>query len=357
MASILKIKGKWRAQIRRAGQRSLACTFDRKEDADLWARKHEGKIVARRQPLPADVDRLTVGFILREYRKLRDSGDREVVDQSNEHYMLQHLEDDLGQYRVVSLTPALMCEWASARTAQGAGGVTIEMELSKLGTALRYTAARLNLVLPDVIGAARIELAHLRLIASSNKRTRRPTEDELVRILKALPIEYARAVAFAAMSCLRRAEVCRIRWADLNRDDHTIFIKGRKHPRVKGGLDEVVPLNDPALQIIDAQPKTDERIFPLAADTLTQKFREACDALGIVNLKLHDMRHEGTSLLFEEGNEIPIVALFTGHKDWGNLKRYTNLAPSDVRFSPEQRKARAAKKRKAVQQAVLGPEA
>jgi site-specific recombinase XerD len=52
--------------------------------------------------------------------------------------------------------------------------------------------------------------------------------------------------------------------------------------------------------------------------------------LSIPNLHFHDLRHEGTSRLFEEGFEIQQVALVTGHKDWRHLRRYTNLRPEDL---------------------------
>ena len=40
---------------------------------------------------------------------------------------------------------------------------------------------------------------------------------------------------------------------------------------------------------------------------------------------LVDLRHEGTSRLFEAGFAIEQVALVTGHKDWKMLRRYTHL--------------------------------
>ena len=45
----------------------------------------------------------------------------------------------------------------------------------------------------------------------------------------------------------------------------------------------------------------------------------------IEDLHFHDLRHEGTSRLFEAGLPIEKVALVTGHKDWRQLQRYTNL--------------------------------
>ncbi|WP_347349930.1 tyrosine-type recombinase/integrase [Mesorhizobium humile] len=55
-------------------------------------------------------------------------------------------------------------------------------------------------------------------------------------------------------------------------------------------------------------------------------FRRGCGDLDIRDLHFHDLRHEGTSRLFEAGFTIEQVALVTGHKDWKMLRRYTHLS-------------------------------
>ena len=52
--------------------------------------------------------------------------------------------------------------------------------------------------------------------------------------------------------------------------------------------------------------------------------------LGIEDLRFHDLRHEGTSRLFELGHDIPRVAQHTGHRSWQNLQRYTHLTDHGV---------------------------
>ena len=47
-------------------------------------------------------------------------------------------------------------------------------------------------------------------------------------------------------------------------------------------------------------------------------------------MHFHDLRHEGTSRLFEAGLTIEQVPLVTGHKDWKMLKRYTQLRPENL---------------------------
>jgi len=68
--------------------------------------------------------------------------------------------------------------------------------------------------------------------------------------------------------------------------------------------------------------------------------------LGIEELHFHDLRHEGTSRLFEAGFDIPKVALVTGHKDWRMLRRYTNLRPEHLKlvvFAPRRQQMFLAK--------------
>lgn len=355
MASILKLGGKYRAQVRRPGMKSRSKTFSTRAAAAKWARTEETKI-DEGNFTSEESSSVTVGKLVQLYRERRENGARPVDDDSNENYMLQHLETDLGSFRVAGLTPKVMTEWARERSREGAGGYTINMELSKLGTVLRAMAASLNLVFPDVIGAARVELLDMQLISGGNRRKRRPSEDELVRVLAEMPPKYARAAAFAAMSTLRLSEVCRITRDALRAEHQTIWVYGRKHPRKKEGVDEEVPLTDMALEILLAQPQEDgdKRFFPLNPKTLSEHWHHACVELRIPDLRFHDLRHEGTSLLFEEGADIPVVALYTGHKTWDQLKRYTNLSPQDLKFTPEQRRERAQKKRRAVRNA-LGP--
>ena len=52
-----------------------------------------------------------------------------------------------------------------------------------------------------------------------------------------------------------------------------------------------------------------------------------CRDLDIEDLHFHDLRHEGTSRLFEAGFSIEQASLVIGHKDWKMLRRYTHLKP------------------------------
>jgi hypothetical protein len=50
-----------------------------------------------------------------------------------------------------------------------------------------------------------------------------------------------------------------------------------------------------AWAIVARQPRTDERIFPYNAKSVSAAFTRACKILGIKDLRFHDGRHEATS--------------------------------------------------------------
>ncbi len=90
-------------------------------------------------------------------------------------------------------------------------------------------------------------------------------------------------------------------------------------------------LIDP-LQIMLKQPSAwsrKGRIFPHAAQSVSRAFQRATDDTAIVDLRFHDLRHDGASRLFEAGWPIERVALVTGHRDWNMLRRYTQLRAED----------------------------
>jgi integrase len=247
--------------------------------------------------------------------------------------MLKALDRGLGGKRLALVTPDDLVAYANMRRDEGAGPYTINMDVSKLGTALRYGGAALRIAPPDVVGAARPLLTHLRLIGGGGHRERRPTDDELHRVLEHLRSEYgaiyADAAEFAAITAMRRGEVCAITVADLDHA-HRLVRCLRKHPR-KGKVLESVPLLGESWAIALRQPAhASGRIFPIHAGTLSKYFTWTCRALAIPDLHLHDLRHLGTSRLFEEGYAIHEVALVTGHKSWAMLKRYTQLRPEDL---------------------------
>jgi integrase len=353
MASILPVGERWRAQIRRSGQ-SISKTFKTKGAALAWAREQESAIDKGRNAVSAET--ATIGMLIEKYREAREDSGRPVKAKSNEDYILQRLHDAFQSDFAARLTTRQIVSFAQDRRKAGAGGYTVDMDISKLGTVLRHMASLLDIVLSDAIAAARPTLHHLQLIDSGNKRTRRPSPAEIEKIFEWFGEHPEREQAMpdllrVAMQCaFRRGELFEMRWDDLDAENHLVLVRDRKHPRQKIGNNEWIPLIGDSFEVIMRQPRypvpveytakraadptvsphKNEYIFRFDKGTASKYFLEACRAKGIDDLHLHDLRHEATSALFEAGWEIPEVAAVTGHKDWRNLKRYTNLDPAQV---------------------------
>ncbi len=316
MASVLQIGEKWRAQIRRPGRKSISKTFSTKKEAEQWARRTEAAMDDQVVSLiTADI---TVGELIDEYRRMRDELMRPIDPTSNTHYMLQHLSEDLGPEPVRDLTPQRMVKWAKVRREQGAGGYTVNMELSQLGTVIRHTSSFLRVVLPDVVGGARPLLHYGQMISGGTKRTRRPTADELARLLPWLdarnPI-IGDAVRVAIITGMRRGEIARIQWGDIDEEKRAVLVRKRKHPRAIRAKDELVPLLGQAWDIVKRQDQSiDGRIFPVSREALTDAVTAGTRELGIPDLHLHDMRREATSTLRELGFDREARKAITGHK-------------------------------------------
>lgn len=157
----------------------------------------------------------------------------------------------------------------------------------------------------------------------------------------------ARVIKFAVATAMRQEEIFRVKWSDFNGRTKMLIIRDRKDPRQKKGNDQEIPLlaisGYDALALIEEQALQrkdgDDRIFPYNHKSAGTAFTRACKDLKIDDLHFHDLRHEGTSRLFEAGLGIQQVALVTGHKDWKMLRRYTHLKASSLHTFSEAKAA------------------
>lgn len=343
MATFRKLpSGNWRVQVRRK-RRYIAETFRRHKDAEVWAldmerRIDQGEVPSsrvRRQPT-------TFGDLIDLH--LADLQEVGKAPRRSKAFTMEALKEKLGRVRMADLNRERLIRFGRDRLKEGAGPVTIGMDLSYIKTIITHAAAVYGLaVSPEAVDLARVALKRLGLVGKSRSRDRRPTTDEFNRLLAYFDgnprqlIPLARICRFAVATAMRQDEICRIRQADIDASTKTVLIRDRKDPREKDGNDQKVPLLaatgfDAWALLLEQKSatKSRDRIFPYNARSVGTAFRRACRDLKIENLHFHDLRHEGASRLFEAGFTIEQVALVTGHRDWKMLKRYTNLRPEHL---------------------------
>jgi len=349
MASIRKQKsGAWRVQVRRKG-RSLSETFIRFEDAKRWAIDAERQIDRGETPSSARVARV---------QTFSDMVDLHIEDmcavgqapRRSKAATLNALKRELGSCNMVSLDRDRLVRFGRARAAEGAGPMTLSIDIGTIKLVLSHAAAVHGLpVRIEPVDLARLALKRLGLVGKGRERDRRPTQEELDQLIAYFDgnerqiIPMGRVIKFAVATAMRQEEICRVTWDDLNARTKMLTIRDRKDPRAKKGNDQRIPLlaasGYDAMELVEEQRaicgNAENRIFPYHHKSAGTAFTRACQDLKIDDLHFHDLRHEGTSRLFEAGFRIEQVALVTGHKDWKMLRRYTHLRPETLHdFTP-----------------------
>ncbi|WP_421930905.1 integrase [Phenylobacterium sp.] len=341
MASIRKQEsGTWRVQVRRKG-RTVSETFVRYDDAKKWGLDAERQIDRGETPTLSKVGKLqSFGDLIDLH--IADMTDVGKPPGRSKDATLAMLKRRLGSRNMVELDRERLLSFGLERAAEGAGPMTLSIDIGMIKLILSHAAAVHGLpVRVEPVDLARIALKRLGLVGKGKERDRRPTDEELEKLCAHFDgnprqiIPMSRIIKFAVATAMRQEEICRVTWSDLNERTKMLTIRDRKDPREKKGNDQRIPLLSvsgfDALALIEEQRairgNEDDRIFPYAHKSAGTAFTRACQDLKIEDLHFHDLRHEGTSRLFEAGFEIQQVALVTGHKDWKMLRRYTHLRP------------------------------
>jgi integrase len=103
------------------------------------------------------------------------------------------------------------------------------------------------------------------------------------------------------------------------------------HGQLKGGTRRVA-LSSRAMEILKSLKPEEETApwFGVTGRTLSAAVVRARKKLGLKDFRLHDLRHEATSKLFEKGLSPIEVATMTGHKTLNTLKRYTHPNVTEI---------------------------
>ncbi len=174
------------------------------------------------------------------------------------------LDERLGHLRLPELDRERFIKFGKERALEGAGPVTVGIDLGYIKTILSHAAAVHGVIVStEPIDLARIALGRLGLVGKGDERDRRPTQDELDRIVSASEatirqqIPVGRVIRFAVATAMRQDEIARVEWRDFDASARMLLIRNRKDPRKKKGNDQRIPLLDvsgyDACKIIEEQ--------------------------------------------------------------------------------------------------------
>ena len=320
MASIRKRGGKYHAQIRKSGYPPLTKTFSSLTTAKRWASTTEADMERNLHiVLP---DKTTVGELLERYEE-------DISPQHKSHqvekYRLKTLKRYLGDQRVSTLSPALVCKYRDARL-KAVSPASLKRELvvlsSVLNTAIKEWGINLQQNPVSMVSLPKVVRGRDRRLEQGEEEKLLSATDELKRI-----------IIIALETGMRRGEILNIKKSHIDFVRQTLLI-----PFTKTGTPRTIPLSSRAIEALREQLRGSQNVIPIeetslfsyTARGLSGAFLRLCRKHGLENLRFHDLRHEATSRFFEKGLNPVEVATITGHKDTRMLMRYTHLRAEDL---------------------------
>jgi integrase len=314
MATIKRHGSGWQARVRRRGYPQQTKTFTHKAHAERWARDVEKQMDGGQFAAQArEAERVTLDEALARYaREVTAKKRSPQAEQSRIRSLRAHA---LAARFLTALRGTDFAAYRDELDERDLAANTIRLHLAVISHL--YTVARtewgyagLRNPLEDVAKPSTI----------GTERDRRLQDGELDRLQLAegAPAWLPSILTLAVETAMRRSEIAGL-------TEEAIAGSVARLAMTKNGTARRVPLSPDALAAIAALRQLGGgRLRMPSADAISHAFMDARAAAGITDLRLHDLRHEAVSRLFERGLGIEEVAAISGHRTWSQLKRYTH---------------------------------
>jgi integrase len=139
-------------------------------------------------------------------------------------------------------------------------------------------------------------------------------------------------VLLALNTGLRRGEIFRLRWSDVDRKASTLHVRAET---TKSQRERRVPLNSEARSVLERWLPVSggkDLIFPSPGGGVLTNINRSWERLiasaEIVDFRFHDCRHHFASQLVMQGADLYTVRELLGHRDFETTQRYAHLAES-----------------------------
>lgn len=340
MASIYKRKdGKgWRVVIRIKNHPTVCDHFDRKEEADDWARDTERKIKLgqyspnkAKEKTVADLIDLYIKDVVIDHHKAAKDSVRQ----------LNYFRNTLGKYALAFITPELLLKERRklseipTRYNTKLNPATINRYFSTLSGAFRFACKNLRWIDEN-------PCINLLKLKSKSKERRVLTEGEDIRLIQACrqsqsPYLYC-IVLIALTTGARKSEILHLTWDAIDFDNRIAHIKDSKNgqPRKGGLVESVIQELKKLYQSRDAR-----KSLVFASKTAFGKFdikkawHSALKRANIENFVFHGLRHHYCSVGGELGASGTQLRAQLGHSSSRMTDHYSHLDANSIRFVGE----------------------
>lgn len=350
MASIIRHSNlEFEAQVRKKGCRAFK-TFTKRADAVAWAQEQEVLIEKGLWVNPKatpKAEMTTLAQFLRKYADevtSRKKGEKQELVRINKwltHPLASLPMDAIKAHHIAEY----IAERRNAVSARGGSvsDATIRQEVVLISAVYKVAqtdwgyhdlinpVSRLRkLPAPSAWRNRRLQAGEWdALLAALRKRCRNPDIPAVVEFALAMGMRQSEIIGMPSTSKLE-AKLGLV-WENIDFQKNEIFIPDTKSV-VDKPRDRIPPIFPDALKLLQnrVRPLHGGKVFDCTQDGLIRAFAQACEDAKIEDLHFHDLRHEFTSRLDEQGVRHSVIMQITGHSSGEMLKRYTHATKADM---------------------------
>lgn len=325
MATITKLKSatgeRYRARVRQDGI-STGRTFATREEARRWAARMESAVDAGDYNGKDESHRTSLHEALTRYLNEVTPTKRGARQETRRIKAFLEANKLLCARKLASLRGQDFSDYKRERLAEGKATNTVRIELSMLSQVFVFAAMEWGM---DGLSNP---LKNVRKPPGSQARDRRFTDAELEAIRTHLSAKMRTVIDFALLTAMRRGEICKLTWADVNFGERKIKNVLGRNGKLRTVL--MLPRTEALLRALP-RPLAGGVVFDFHPDTLTYQFAQACKKAGVTGASFHTLRHEATTRLVEAGLDMKQAMAMTGHSAMTMLMRYYHPNEDTIR--------------------------
>lgn len=349
-----RASGWWQAKIRRKGWPAQSKTFEKRADAEAWARSIEnemdrGVFVSREEAEQTSLYKALERY-LKEVTPLKKGRDMET-------YRVKAWQArPLSKKSLASIRSADIAAFRDQRQAEGIAASTIAKELALISHLYEVARKDWGIEVDNPVKKVRkpkVDNARERIFVGDEERYLMEALDEPTAAVRTKEKDRRNIwtpilVRIAIETAMRQGELLALQWQHVDLEKRTVHLLDTKN-----GTSRTVPLSSQAVNFLKAQESGNVKqirrgkVFPTTASALKQSFsravargrrnyqkdcQKACVAPipeFLVDLHFHDLRHIATTRLADK-LELHELMKVTGHKDTRMLARYYHPKAEDL---------------------------
>jgi integrase len=319
-----KQRTSYRVQVRKGGFPPITASFERKTDADKWAKATEADMDRRRYFPQHEAERHTLTELVD--RQLEAVKLDRPHDYGRQRVILGWWKANLGAHTLATISPEILAKHRDElQTKEGLAPGTVNRYLSALSKAFTNAVKEWHW-LPDN------PLSRVNKKPEPRGVVRFLSDDERKNLLDACRnSEYKPLyliVLFALTTGMRRGELLGLRWPDVDLERRVAVLHNTKN-----GERRSVPIVPEVAELLREHGKVrkldNDLVF--ATDSaegwlFDKAWYQALKDAEIKDFRFHDLRHTAASYLAMSGATTAEIAAVLDHRTLQMVKRYAHLS-------------------------------